>query len=103
MPNEKYKEKIDQAVERLEQGIRDFFQSENYKTYIQVMGRFHRYSARNCILIASQRPGAGRIAGYNDWKKNFNRQVKKGEKGIMILAPHNNDSNERSGAFTNLR
>ena len=88
MPNDKYKEKIDQAVERLEQGIRDFFNSDHYRDYLQVMGKFHRYSVRNCILIASQRPDAGRVAGYNDWKKNFNRQVKKGEKGIMILAPY---------------
>ena len=85
-------EKVKQALDRLDQGIQDFFQSEHFKDYIKVMGRFHHYSARNCILIASQLRSLGypedaRICGYNDWKRNFNRQVKKGEKGIMILAP----------------
>ena len=86
------KEKVKEALERIDQGIESFFQSDHFKEYLAVMGRFHHYSARNCVLIASQLQArgqefTGRVAGYNDWKKNFNRQVKKGEHGIMILAP----------------
>ena len=51
------------------------------------MSKFHRYSFNNVLLIAMQRPGATHVAGYNDWKKNFGRHVRKGEKSIKILAP----------------
>lgn len=81
------KEKIQIALDRIDEGIRDFFQGDNYKEYLTTMSKLHHYSARNCILIAHQRPGASMVASYNTWKKSFNRQVKKGEKGIMILAP----------------
>ncbi|MCR4839207.1 MAG: ssDNA-binding domain-containing protein [Eubacterium sp.] len=81
------KEKVDAALERLNEGVRDFFQGDHYKEYLATMSKLHHYSARNCILIERQHPGAEMVASYNSWKKNFNRQVKKGEKGIMILAP----------------
>ena len=81
------KEKVQQALDRLDEGVREFFQGERYKEYLATMSKLHHYSARNCILIERQHPGAGMVCGYSDWKKNFNRQVKKGEKGIMILAP----------------
>ena len=86
-------EKVKAALEQLDQGVKAFFESDKLKDYLKVMGRFHQYSARNCILIASQLRSMGypedsRICGYNDWKKHFNRQVRKGERGIMILAPH---------------
>ena len=93
MADTERKEKVKKALEYLDNGVLEFFQSDHFKEYLKVMGRFHHYSARNCILIASQLqrmgyPGLdGRICGYNDWKNHFNRQVKKGEKGIMILAP----------------
>ena len=81
------KEKVQIALDRLDDGIRDFFQGDHYKEYLATMSKLHHYSARNCILIEHQCPGASIVASYNSWKNNFNRQVKKGEKGIMILAP----------------
>lgn len=55
-------------------------------TYLAVMGRFHRYSFRNVCLIAMQRPDATRVAGYSAWTQ-LGRHVKKGEKGIVVVAP----------------
>ncbi len=80
-------DKVNEALERLENGVKDMFTSERFKTYLDVMSRFHNYSARNCVLIAMQNPNATYIAGYRDWQKNFNRQVRRGEKGMEILAP----------------
>lgn len=51
------------------------------------MSKFHNYSFNNTLLIAMQRPDATLVAGYNAWKNKFNRYVKKGEKGIQIIAP----------------
>ena len=80
-------EKVKEAMERLDAGVVGFFQSDNFQAYLRFMGRFHHYSLNNQILIGMQKPGATLVAGYNDWKKKFNRFVLKGEKGIMILAP----------------
>ena len=79
--------KIKEITDKLEQGIKEVFTSENYKEYLQAMGKFHNYSLNNCLLIAMQCPQATTVAGYNTWKKEFGRQVKKGEKAIRILAP----------------
>ena len=74
------KEKVQIALDRLDEGIRDFYVNDvRYKEYLAAMSKLHHYSARNCILIERQHPGASMVAGYQDWKKNFNRQVKKGE------------------------
>ena len=80
-------DKVAEAMERLEEGVKDMFTSDKFKNYLDVMSKFHNYSANNCILIAMQKPQATYVAGYRDWKKNFNRQVKRGEKGIEIIAP----------------
>lgn len=80
-------DKIKEITDQLEQGIRDLFESEKYKNYLNVMSRFHQYSVNNTILIAMQKPDATYVAGYTSWEKNFNRHVKRGEKGIRILAP----------------
>ena len=71
----------------METGIRELQSSEAYRHYLDVMGRFYHYSASNCLLIAMQRPDATRVAGYNAWDKQFQRHVKRGEKGIKIIAP----------------
>ncbi|MDY6311922.1 MAG: YodL domain-containing protein, partial [Lachnospiraceae bacterium] len=63
------------------------FESEKYKTYLNTMSRFHNYSFNNTMLIAMQKPDATLVAGFKAWQKNFDRHVKKGEKGIRILAP----------------
>ena len=65
----------------------EFFTSEKYITYLQVMSKFHTYSANNQVLIAMQMPEATAVAGYNSWIRNFDRHVKRGEKSITILAP----------------
>lgn len=80
------KEKIKEITEQLEQGIKDLFNSEKFKTYLDTMSKFHNYSFNNTILIAMQRPDATYVAGYKAWEK-FERHVNKGEKGIKIIAP----------------
>lgn len=78
---------IKNITDKLEAGIKDVFESERYKTWLNTMSRFHVYSLNNTILIAMQRPDATLVAGYDAWKKKFKRNVKKNEKGIQILAP----------------
>lgn len=63
------------------------FESGKWERYLEVMPRFHRYSANNSLLIAMQMPTATVVASYTDWKRKFGRQVRKGERGIRILAP----------------
>ncbi len=80
-------DKVKEITDRLEQGIKELFDSERYKEYLRVMSKFHNYSFNNTLLIAMQKPDASLIAGFNTWKNNFGRNVIKGEKGIRILAP----------------
>ena len=87
MEKKTQKEKVQELTERLEQGVKEVFESGAYENYLKVMSKFHRYSFRNTILIWMQKPDATHVAGYDAWKKDFNRQVKKGEKGIRIFAP----------------
>ena len=81
------KQKVHEITEKLEQGIKELFESEKYKTYLNTMSKFHNYSFNNTMLIAMQKPDATLVAGFKAWQKNFDRHVKKGEKGIRILAP----------------
>lgn len=81
------KQKVKEITDRLEEGLKELFESEKYKNYLSTMSKFHSYSANNIQLIAMQRPDATFIAGYKAWQKNFERHVNKGEKGIRILAP----------------
>nr|WP_268892772.1 YodL domain-containing protein [Streptococcus canis] len=71
----------------MEQGILEVFESERYKEYLRVMSKFHHYSFNNTMLIALQKPDASLIAGFSAWKNSHGRTVKKGEKGIRIIAP----------------
>ena len=84
---EKPAEKLKEITDRLEQGIMELFDSERYKEYLRVMSKFHNYSFNNTLLIAMQKPDASLIAGFTAWKNQFQRNVKKGEKGIKIIAP----------------
>jgi hypothetical protein len=68
-------------IDQLEQG-----HSEGLTAYLTAMGRFHRYSFGNILEIARQKPSATRVAGIYAWNQ-LGRRVKKGEKGIRILAP----------------
>lgn len=80
------KEKLKALTERLEHGIQSVFESERYREYLSVMGRFHSYSMNNTILIMLQKPEASYVAGYKTWE-SLGRYVKKGEQGIQILVP----------------
>ncbi len=84
--SEKASDRLKEITDRLEQGVTELFDSDHYKEYLRVMARFHRYSFNNTLLIAMQCPGATRLAGFQSWKK-FGRHVKKGEKGIKVIAP----------------
>jgi hypothetical protein len=72
---------IDELIRALEQG-----RSERLLEFLAFQARFHCYSFRNCLLIAMQKPNATYVAGFQRWKE-LGRFVRKGEKGIMILAP----------------
>ena len=80
-------DKVKEITDRLEAGVLELMNSESYKTFLKTMAHFHAYSLNNTILIALQRPDSTYVAGYAAWKKNFGRQVLKGEQGIRILAP----------------
>lgn len=84
---DKRADQLKEITERLEQGVKDIFTSEMYTKYLLTMSKFHNYSFNNTLLIAMQRPDATLVAGFNAWKNKFNRYVKKGEKGIQIIAP----------------
>lgn len=71
----------------LDAGVRDLFASDRWKNYLDFLSRFHRYSANNTIAIYLQRPTASLVASFSDWRRK-GRNVKKGEHGIKILAPH---------------
>ena len=81
------RERLREITDGIEQGIKELFESEKYMRYLSVMSRFHRYSVNNTMLIYMQKPDATLVAGYNKWKAQFERHVKKGEHGITIIAP----------------
>ena len=81
------RERLREITDGIEQGIKELFESEKYMRYLSVMSRFHRYSVNNTMLIYMQKPDATLVAGYNKWKNQFKRHVKKGEHGITIIAP----------------
>lgn len=80
-------ERMKDLNQRLEQGIRDVFESERFRDYLSVMSRFHTYSARNVLLIHMQRPNATHVASAKRWVEQFERFINKGEKAIYIMAP----------------
>ena len=81
------RERIKEIVTGIEAGIQDLFQSDKFADYLRTMSRFHSYSYNNTILIHMQMPSATHVAGFNKWKNQFGRHVKKGEKGLTIIAP----------------
>lgn len=86
-PYQKPGDRLKEITDKLEQGIQELFQQEQYKAYLKTMSKFTNYSVNNSMLIFMQRPDASLVAGYGAWQKNFNRHVKRGEHGIKILAP----------------
>ena len=81
------RERLQEITAGIEQGIKELFESEKYMRYLSVMSKFHRYSVNNTMLIYMQKPEATLVAGFNKWKNQFARHVKKGEHGITIIAP----------------
>ena len=81
------KERIKEITAGIEKGIMELFESDRYRNYLTTMSRFHKYSLNTVMLIHAQRPDATLVAGFSKWKNSFGRHVKKGEKGIQILAP----------------
>ena len=86
---------IEEITKKLEQGVKDLFEGENYKNFLQTMSKFYNYSFNNCMLIALQMPEATRVAGFKSWQNNFKRNVKKGEKAIKILARYRESSSRK--------
>ncbi len=85
--NQTNKERLKEITDGIEQGIKELFESDRYRQYLSVMSRFHRYSVNNTMLIYMQRPDASLVAGFQKWKNQFGRHVKKGARGITIIAP----------------
>lgn len=82
------REQVTEIMDQLEKGVAELFESEKFEEYLTCMGKFHNYSFNNTLLIAMQRPDATLVAGFNAWKDKHGRMVRKGEKGIRILAPY---------------
>lgn len=85
--DKKRQETIDKAIETMNKGIYEYLDSDRFKTLLDTMSKFHDYSMNNTLLILEQNPHATHLAGYNKWQQDFNRQVKRGEKGLMIWMP----------------
>ena len=71
----------------LKEGIKEFLDSDKYKDYLTKMGQLNNYSNRNLRLILAQNPEARQVASFKQWKENFGRYVKKGEKALRIFKP----------------
>jgi antirestriction protein ArdC len=85
MKSEEIKAITEKATQQLIAAL-DAGHSETLNAYLKAIGRFHRYSLHNAMLIALQKPNASHVAGFRTWNQ-LGRYVKKGEKGIVILAP----------------
>ena len=106
------RERIKEITDQLEAGVTAVFESDAYKAYLKCMSKFHNYSLNNTLLIALQRPDSSLVAGYQAWKKDHGRQVRKGEKGIKIIAPckykveleeKDDDGNQKTAEYTGFK
>ena len=75
------------ALDRLGEGVREVYQSERWESWLRSLSKFYDYSLGNTILIAMQMPTATHVASFRSWKRDFNRYVRKGERGVEILVP----------------
>ena len=80
-------ERVRKWTDKLEAGITDLFQSDQYTAYLRAISKLHQYSYGNILLIKLQCPHFSMVAGYGDWRRKYGRHVKAGETGITILAP----------------
>lgn len=83
----KRNETINKAMEIMQKGVEEYLDSEKFKELLDNLSKFHQYSTNNILLVLGQNPSATQLAGYNKWRSDFNRQVKRGEKGLMIWMP----------------
>ena len=82
------REQLKAITDRLEAGVKEYMANDvQFKKVLETMAKFHHYSANNILLISMQMPEATHVASYTNWQKKFNRQVKRGQKGISIIAP----------------
>lgn len=86
-PKKTNKERLKEITDSIEAGIKEVFESDKYRNYLDTMSRFHSYSVNNTMLIYMQKPDATLVAGFNKWHDKFGRNVKRGEHGIKIIAP----------------
>lgn len=82
------KQKVQEITEKLEQGIKELFESEKYKTYLNTMSKFHNYSFNNTMLIAMQKPDATLVAGFKAWQKILTGMLRKGKRVSVFLPRH---------------
>ncbi len=92
-PIEQAKQVTAAALDKLRTSL-DAGRSDELRVFLAAMAKFHKYSLSNVMLINAQRPDATRVAGYKTWQ-NLGRQVRKGEKGIVIFAPMRVGTDER--------
>ena len=81
------KEQMQEITDKLEQGVKEIFESDQFKEYLSTMSKFYDYSINNSMLIFLQKPDASHVAGFRAWEKKFDRHVIKGQKGLKIIAP----------------
>lgn len=84
---EKAQERAQAALDRLDEGVREVYESERWRLWLDSLAKFHDYGLGNTILICMQMPDAPHVTSFRSWKRDFNRYVRKGERGIEILVP----------------
>ena len=75
-------------AEHLKEGMRSYLDSEQFKSFLDMMSKFHNYSLNNIHLLKMQNPNVSRVASFNKWKTDFERTVKKGSKALKIWVPY---------------
>ena len=83
-----YIDRTSKAFKDIEEGVKNVYKSDNFKKYLSTLSKFHNYSLNNTIMILMQNPNASFVAGYDAWKRNFNRHVIPGGKSMQIIAPY---------------
>ena len=75
-------------AEHLKEGMRNYLDSEQFKSFLDTMSKFHNYSLNNIHLLKMQNPNVSQVASFNKWKTDFDRTVKKGSKALKIWVPY---------------
>ena len=75
-------------AEHLKEGMKNYLDSEQFKSFLDTMSKFHNYSLNNIHLLKMQNPNVSRVASFNKWKTDFERTVKKGSKALKIWIPY---------------